>query len=132
MKRPRPNPALTSAGDIPKAPATLQEQGRKLWHSIQGEYEIRDSGGQAILEQACRCIDRAEQCSTMVTKDGPTVISKNTYRENPHIKLELTARSLACRLLVRLGIRVEPVKSPGHPPSPYGITKEDLELLNGN
>ena len=129
IKRSHSHPALTTVGDIPKPPASLQEHGRRLWVSIQYEYEIRDSGGQAILEQACRCLDRAEQCAALVASDGPTVTSKGTYRENPHIKLELTSRSLCCRLLSRLGVAIEPVRLPGRPAAAHGISFEALEHM---
>ena len=42
-----------SAPTLADPPPTLREAGATLWRSIMAEYAIADSGGRAILEQAC-------------------------------------------------------------------------------
>jgi hypothetical protein len=34
-------------------PANLNKTGRDFWQSVMSEYDIRDSGGQQMLQQIC-------------------------------------------------------------------------------
>ena len=51
-------------------PTTLREAGAKLWRSVITEYAIKDSGGIAILEQACASADRAAECAAIIAEHG--------------------------------------------------------------
>jgi hypothetical protein len=56
MGRKSQEPLTLVAGSAPTLadpPPTLREAGATLWRSIMAEYAITDSGGRAILEQAC-------------------------------------------------------------------------------
>ena len=99
----------------PEPPVSLGEAGRQLWLSIQSEYRIVDSGGRALLEQACAALDRASECERRIAVDGMVIETKNGPKDHPLIRHELAARALMARLLVRLGINFEPVRPPGRP-----------------
>jgi len=95
----------------------LGETGATLWRSIMAEYEISDSGGLTLLEQACCAADRAKECSDIITVDGSMISTKHGPKDHPLLRHELAARSFVVRTIGRLGLDVEPVRSgPGRPP----------------
>jgi hypothetical protein len=49
-------------------PRKLGQHGGSLWKAVIGEYQIADSGGLAMLAQACIALDRAEQCREQITR----------------------------------------------------------------
>src|SRR5262245_45047486 len=80
MGRKSQEPLTLVAGSAPTLtdpPPTLREAGATLWRSIMAEYAITDSGGRAILEQACASADRAAECSAIIADQtrpqGPPV-----------------------------------------------------------
>jgi hypothetical protein len=78
---------------------------------VQAEYNVVDSGGVEILAQACAAADRAEACREAIASDGMIILGRNNEpREHPLLRHENASRSLCCRLLVRLGLDVEPVR----------------------
>ena len=106
-----------AAGTPSDPPATLGEAGATLWRAIMAEYKIEDSGGLAMLEQACRAADRAKECSDIIAADGSMISTKHGPKDHPLLRHELAARSFVVRTIARLGLDVEPVRSgPGRPP----------------
>jgi hypothetical protein len=103
------------SADPSAPPATLDKAGAKLWRAIMSEYQIGDSGGLAMLEQACAATDRIAECGAVIARDGAVVRTKSGPKEHPLLKVELSSRSFVCRTLARLGLDVEPVKSVGRP-----------------
>lgn len=103
---------------IPHPPASLARAGRDLWRKVHAQYLIEDAGSLAILTQAASALDRATQCSGAIEKEGATITTEHGMREHPLLKFELQNRSLACRLLQKLGLHLEPTRSQsGRPPS---------------
>jgi len=132
MARKLQKPSLTvvagSASTMPKPPPTLGEPGAALWRSIMKEYAIVDSGGLAILEQACALRDRVAEWVAIIAADGPVIRTKQGLKDHPLVRHELAARALICRLLSRLGLDVEPLKSGvGRPGGGVGVTWEQLD-----
>jgi hypothetical protein len=123
----------TDSHHVPSPPPTLGEVGRRLWVAIQSEYNIGDSGGVAILAQACAALDRAEACAAAIVSDGMVVFARDgSPKEHPLLRHENASRSLCCRLLVRLGLDVEPTRPhPGRPSGGPGIGRHDLEKWRG-
>jgi hypothetical protein len=102
-------------GDLP-LPAALRETGAALWRSVTSDYVLSDPGSVETLYQACCAADRAADCAAAVERDGITVRTPSGLKEHPLVKVELTARSLTCRLLARLGLNLEPLRDgPGRP-----------------
>jgi hypothetical protein len=55
-----------------------------------------------------------------IARDGAVIYVPGTPRSHPAIKDQLTARALACRLLEKLGVTLEPLKPLGRPNQPVG------------
>jgi hypothetical protein len=128
-KNPADNPPLSVVNltsTIPKPPANLGDAGASLWRSIMAEYDISDSGGQALLEQAALAYDRAERLRVEIDRDGEIVRGRNGIREHPGLRGELAARAFICRTLQRLGINLEAVRPPsGQRPNPTWSSSRD-------
>jgi hypothetical protein len=92
----------------------------QLWQRIQAEFSIRDAGGIELLTLAAQALDRAESLSAAIAEQGETVVSKAGVRSHPSLKDELQNRALVARLLQRLGVTDQPIKSPGRPAAPVG------------
>src|SRR6516165_7503729 len=101
-------------------PANLNKTGRDLWQSVMNEYDIRDSGGQQMLQQICEAADRVAEFSAIIKRDGPVVRTKMGPRDHPLLKHEQAARSFIVRSLSRLGLDVEPLKAVGRPTAGLG------------
>lgn len=99
----------------PAPPRTLGVHGLALWDRVNSDYNISDAGGVELLAQACSAVDRAEALAECVSRDGVMLYGKHGEKAHPALKEELAARAFICRTLVRLGINVEALKSPGRP-----------------
>jgi hypothetical protein len=119
MANPRPPlsivPPLPATGAEP--PVNLGPAGCKLWRSILADYDITDAGGLLLLEQAAFAADRAERLREQIDADGEIIHGRTGPKEHPGLKAEIAARSLLARMLVKLGLHVEPLRpGPGRPP----------------
>ena len=124
MERPLYEPATSVPEPVrtfADPPSTLRGAGAALWRSIMAEYGITDSGGRAILEQACASADRAAECATIIAEQGAVISTKHGLKDHPLLRHETAARGLVGRLLARLGLDVEPVRpTSGRPASGFG------------
>jgi hypothetical protein len=124
MTRTPPQPPLSvvtpeTTGIAP--PRQLGQYGMQFWQRVQAEYAIRDAGGIEILMQGCGAIDRAESLAEIVAREGEVIRTRTgTIKSHPAVRDELTARALVLKAIQRLGIDVEPIKSPGRPTKPIG------------
>jgi hypothetical protein len=99
------------------APAELGVAGTQLWDAIVTEWDISDSGGLAVLQEACHSRDVSERLRRQIAATGDEVeLSGGGTKPNGLIVLELQARSLTARLLGRLGVL--DAKSSGDRPKP--------------
>lgn len=118
-----PKPPLTLVGPgttTPAPPRALGTAGLALWQRVQTEYLIRDAGGVEVLCLACQALDRAESLSEAIAEDGQTIRTRTGARAHPTLRDEIANRALVARLLSKLGITTEPVKTPGRPASGLG------------
>jgi phage terminase small subunit len=101
----------------PQPPAHLGDVARELWQSVIKNYEFEDPASMTVLVEACSALDRAERCRQQISEDGEVVRSRTgMLRAHPLLQSELQSRALACRLLQRLGLDLEPIRSgPGRP-----------------
>jgi hypothetical protein len=110
-----------SARPLADPPPTLREAGAALGRSIMAEYAIADSGGRALLEQACASADRAAECSAIIAEQGAVISTKHGLKDHPLLRHETAARGLVGRLIARLGLDVEPLRpTAGRPASGVG------------
>src|SRR4051812_3763764 len=119
---PKSTLSMVSPGATGMAPPRpLGDHGMALWHRVQAEYGIADTGGIELLAQSCAALDRAEALAEAIARDGVVVEGeKNGPRSHPACKDELACRAFVVRTLERLGLNVDAVKSPGRPPRPRG------------
>ena len=118
-----PKPPLTLVGPgttAPAPPRKLGTAGSALWQRVQTEYAIRDAGGVEVLCLAAQALDRAESLSEAIAEEGQTIRTRTGVRAHPALRDEIANRALVARLLGKLGIASEPVKSPGRPSSGLG------------
>jgi phage terminase small subunit len=112
--------ASSATTNPPQPPDYLDDTGKRLWFNVVREYEFSDPASLETPAQACAAADRAFHCAAQIAEDGMLIATKvGGARDHPLIKHELTARSLVCRLLARLGLDLEPVRGTlGRPPGP--------------
>jgi hypothetical protein len=118
-------PPLTLVGPgstAPAPPRPLGAAGSALWQRVQTEYLVRDAGGIGLLCLAAQSLDRAESLSAAIAEDGQTIRTRTGVRAHPALRDEIANRALVARLLGKLGIASEPVKSPGRPGGGLGWT----------
>jgi hypothetical protein len=120
MKKSGDHPHLTVIDPTATAlqpPRPLGEHGLALWNRVVREFDMRDVGGSEILCLAGQALDRAEELAERIRIDGLMVRTKTGLRTHPAIREELSARNLTARLLARLGLDLEPVRTTmGRPP----------------
>jgi hypothetical protein len=74
---------------------------------------MSDVGGSEILCLAAQTLDRAEELADCIRAEGVMVGG----RPHPALREEMNARNLTARLLARLGLDLEPVRTTmGRPP----------------
>jgi P27 family predicted phage terminase small subunit len=117
--KPKPNLKVvkpTSTGN--KQPRTLGNHGTSLWNRITSEYAIEDAAGRELLALACAALDRAEACRDAIDRDGEVLLTRlGVAKEHPALRAELASRAFVAKMLLRLGLDVEPMRSgPGRPP----------------
>ena len=61
-KKPKLELVGSSAVNPDGPPASLGKAGATLWRMIMNEYQITDSGGTTLLEQACAAVDGIAEC----------------------------------------------------------------------
>jgi hypothetical protein len=103
-------------------PAGLGAVGADLWQRITASYAFDDPGSIETLRQACLATDRAERCAAAINEHGEMLRVGKTLRANPLLRDEVQFRALAARLLGKLGLDLEPIRSrPGRPSGGLGV-----------
>ena len=107
-----------------KPPRTLGQHGMALWGRVTKEYDIDDVAGRELLTLACQALDRAEALREVIDRDGEMLTTRNgVYKEHPALKPELAGRAFVAKMLLRLGLDVEPLRpGAGRPSSTKGWT----------
>lgn len=108
-------PKIKLVSSNPKPRSKFGASGQALWESIQGEFDVSDAGGTALLTQICHAQDRVTQLAEQIAIDGVTIYVKGVPKAHPALRDELQGRAFICRSLQRLGVNVEAVKSVGRP-----------------
>ena len=99
----------TSTGNNPPRP--LAKHGQALWNRITSEYDIADAAGKELLALACQALDRAEACRDAIDRDGEVQLTRNGYaKEHPALRAELASRAFVAKMLLSLGLDVEPMR----------------------
>ena len=111
---------LTVVGNAPNPPRKLGPAGQSLWDRIQAEFAITDVGGVELLCLACQALDRAEALADAIARDGEVIHSRTGVpKTHPAVKDELACRAFVSKMLQKLGVTDEPLKSIGRPPRSF-------------
>jgi hypothetical protein len=95
--KPKPNQkreAYTNGNPTPPdstaTPVGLGKIGKALWQDITTNYLFEDAGSLAVLEQACRSLDRAARCAAAIDRDGEMIkLPNGTMRSNPLLRMNV-------------------------------------------
>jgi hypothetical protein len=110
-------------------PRKLAADGLALWKRVLADYNVDDTGARELLCLACESLDRACSLRAAIDKEGEFIQTRTGgLREHPGLKLELAARSFCAKMLCRLGLHVEPLRSTSGRPGygGLGITRGDV------
>jgi hypothetical protein len=102
----------------------LGSHGQRLWSLVQGEYGISDAGGKALLTEICLMTDRAEELRASIARDGAGIYTKTGPRLHPACHEETALRVAIGKMIERLGLNLEPIRSQGGQPRVIGWTGE--------
>lgn len=92
---------------VPRAPAGLSKAAKTLWSRLITEYGIRDAAGLAVLEQAARAFDRAEEARRMLDRDGCVVKDRwGQKKAHPAATVERDARAAFLAAIRQLGVEI--------------------------
>lgn len=87
----------------PKAPAGLRKSGRALWRALLRDFDL-DEHEAALLVQACRLADHADELQAILDRDGLMATSSQGSRTHPALA-ELRQVSIAlARILTALRV----------------------------
>jgi hypothetical protein len=102
---------------IPKPPAMLKKAGRKLWLSIQNEYNITDAGGAAYLTAACRIEDDISDARQKIAAEGAMIVDHRGQKQtHPLLRILPSMETIRRQNLAALNLNVEPLHDrPGRP-----------------
>jgi phage terminase small subunit len=105
---PRPTPAL------PRPPAGLGREARKLWRDTLRDFELQ-SHHLAVLEQACRALDVIAEAEAAIARDGAFLPGRFGVRSHPVAAVRDRNRVLFSRCLREVGLDI--AEQPSRPPS---------------
>lgn len=67
---------------VARCPNGLQSAGRRLWRSVQSEYELEEHET-ALLREARRTVDLLDELAAVVAAEGAVISSPQGPRANP-------------------------------------------------
>jgi hypothetical protein len=85
------------------------------------EVQLDDAGGRELLLQICGTVDLIETLAAQIKQDGEVLMTRSGPRPHPALKDLLQARSFVARGLARLGLNLEPLRTPGRPPGGWAV-----------
>jgi hypothetical protein len=95
------------SGPPPKPPKGLRPASRRLWRATIAAYAC-EPHHLAILEAACRELDRAERAEAMIAADGEYTLDRyRSPKAHPALAVARSSRLAAARLLRELGLDLD-------------------------
>ncbi len=102
---------LPAPDKLPAPPKGMTPRSRRLWVSVVGDFDL-DESGLALLEEACRSLDRAEEARAIVDSEGSFFSDRwGQPKSHPGLIVERDQRGLFSRLLRELGLDPSAVES---------------------
>jgi P27 family predicted phage terminase small subunit len=91
------------------APKRLSPEARRLWRSIVEEFEISDSAGMLLLENALSAFDEMRAGQAILAADGPIIIDRfGAKKQHPITLCIRDSRNLMLRSLKALNLDIAP------------------------
>jgi len=90
----------------PRAPQGLTPNARAIWTRLQREYQIIDAAGLAVLEQAVRSYERAEEARRQLAKGSCVRDRWGQPKPHPAAAIERDARAGFLAALRQLAIEI--------------------------
>jgi phage terminase small subunit len=102
----------------PDAPVGLTPTSAAWWKTLVDDYDIIDSAGLLLLENAMRARDRMEQARALITEHGAVTVDRfGQLRSNPATTIERDSRAAMQSALKALNLDMEPLRDTvGRPP----------------
>jgi hypothetical protein len=113
---------VQATGNGNNPPRKLGPEGLSLWNRVLADYNVDDTGARELLCLACESLDRACSLRIAIDKEGEFIQTRTGgLREHPGLKMELAARAFCAKMLCRLGLHVEPLRSSSGRPGYGGL-----------
>ena len=94
-----------------KTPVGLSAEAQRLWRSTVAEFQIDDGPSFALLENACRALDRLREAEAIVLKEGAVYLDRfQQPKAHPagH-RIDCESANMA-RALHELGLNLSPAQ----------------------
>ena len=87
-------------------PEGLSKKSQALWTKIVSKRAFKSAGRLQALEQALRCLDRADQARAEITRDGLCTETKTTgaIHSHPALRIEKDNLSMFARIWKELNL----------------------------
>ena len=122
------DPATAAVDRSGKPPKDLGKAGKALWTDITAENDFSDVAGRTILAEICRAADRVQEAGEIIAQQGLMFRGRDgVLKENPMLRVEMSARGFIVRSLRGLNLDIEPTKAIGRPARPFGWSGRDDE-----
>lgn len=109
---------------IPGPPRGLSARARRLWRDVLEAYVLDDGHELALLEEALRSLDRADQARALVDEEGLLVLDRfGKASAHPGVAIERDARALFVRTLRGIGLDVPDLEPAAAPKLVHGTRK---------
>jgi len=108
---------MKNSPKCPKPPSNLSKPGKKLWKSLQAEYDIIDVAGLNYLTTGCRHFDRMEQARIAIAAEGPVIVDRfDQKKPHPSVLIERDSSASMLKCFRALNFDIEPLRDkPGRP-----------------
>ena len=99
------------------APQKLSKESKLWWTRLVEEYDIRDPGGELLLETALTALDRMREAQRQLEQDGSVLTDRfGQKKAHPATVLERDSRAGLISALRQLNLDIEPLRDrPGRP-----------------
>ena len=96
---------IKSDTETPTTPVGLSEKSAELWASVAGR-RAKSPERLALLEQALRALDRADEAAAVVVQEGltRTTTKSGAVHVHPVLRVESESRTLFAKIWQNLGL----------------------------
>ena len=90
-------------------PKKLSPEAKKIWRAILNDFQVSDSAGRLLLENALQAFDEMRAGQAILEKDGPIILDRFDQKKQHPVTLVIRdARNLMLRSLKQLNLDISP------------------------